>query len=222
MNDGEYLFIDGNYSLDNNSTITVQQGGTLVINGELKVNSQGGDVIVHGTLTVLKKMEVKGNSTIVNVDGTLNVLDEFKHEGSSSTMSINGNMYVGDKFEVKTSITILISGSLNIVGQLKMQSSGRIQGSSSNGGYITYGSTEILCNGNSYLTCDSTNYGQNSGCPPPPAGGLDFSSCSAYVAPPTLFFEDFEDEAAGATTGTAVGNVGWSATTTARDMQKAT
>ena len=56
-------------------------------------------------------MEVKGNSTIVNVDGTLNVLDEFKHEGSSSTMSINGNMYVGDKFEVKTSITILISGS---------------------------------------------------------------------------------------------------------------
>ena len=154
VNDGEYLFIDGDYSLDNNSTITVQQGGTLVINGELKVNNQGADVIVHGTLTVLKKMEVKGNSTIVNVDGTLNVLDEFKHEGSSSTMSINGNMYVGDKFEVKTSITILISGSLNIVGQLKMESGGRIQGSSSNGGYITYGSTAILCNGNSYLTCD--------------------------------------------------------------------
>ena len=220
VNDGEYLFIDGDYSLDNNSTITVQQGGTLVINGELKVNNQGADVIVHGTLTVLKKMEVKGNSTIVNVDGTLNVLDEFKHEGSSSTMSINGNMYVGDKFEVKTSITILISGSLNIVGQLKMESGGRIQGSSSNGGYITYGSTAILCNGNSYLTCDSTNYGQNSGCPPPPAGGLDFSSCSAYVAPPTLFFEDFEDEAADATTGTAVGNVGWSATTTASGYEE--
>ena len=220
VNDGEYLFIDGDYSLDNNSTITVQQGGTLVINGELKVNNQGADVIVHGTLTVLKKMEVKGNSTIVNVDGTLNVLDEFKHEGSSSTMSINGNMYVGDKFEVKTSITILISGSLNIVGQLKMESGGRIQGSSSNGGYITYGSTAISCNGNSYLTCDSTNYGQNSGCPPPPAGGLDFSSCSAYVAPPTLFFEDFEDEAADATTGTAVGNVGWSATTTASGYEE--
>lgn len=220
VNNGEYVFIDGNYELDNNSTITVQQGGTLVIKGDLKVNSQGGDVIVHGTLTVLKKMEVKGNSTIVNVDGTLNVLGEFKHEGSSSTMSINGNMYVGDKFTVKTSITISITGSLNIVGQLIMESGGRIQGSSSNGGYITYGSTAILCNANSYLTCDSTNYGQNSGCPSPPAGGLDFSACSAYVAPPTLFFEDFEDEAEGATTGTAIGNVQWSAITTSTGSEE--
>ena len=91
---------------------------------------------------------------------------------------------------------------------------------SSNGGYITYGSTAILCNANSYLTCDSTNYGQNSGCTSPPSGGLDFSSCSAYVAPPTLFFEDFEDEANDATTGTAVGNVGWSATTTASGYEE--
>jgi len=220
VNNGEYVFIDGDYDLDNNSTITVNQGGTLIINGQLKVNSQGGDVIVHGTLTVHKEMEVKGNSTIVNIDGTLNVLGKFKHEGSNSSMTINGNMYVGDKFEVKTSITISITGSLNIVGELKMQSGGGIQGSSSTGGYITYGSTDILCNGSSYLTCDSTNYGQNSGCTSPPAGGLDFSSCSAYVAPTTLFFEDFEDEANDATTGTAVGNVGWSATTTASGYEE--
>ena len=35
VNNGEYLFIDGDYSLDNNSTITVNQGGTLIIKGQL-------------------------------------------------------------------------------------------------------------------------------------------------------------------------------------------
>ena len=40
------------------------------------------------------------------------------------------------------------------------------------------------------------------------------------VCKENLFFEDFEDEAEGATTGTAIGNVSWSATTTASGYEE--
>jgi hypothetical protein len=168
VSNGENITISGNYSLSWNESINVEAGGTLNITGSLLANN---------------------SSTSVTIDGNLNVGGNYKVSSSNVSHNLNGNVTVGGFFRVQGGNTVYVRGGLDITGELRLTSNGRMQGYS--GGHVTYGSYDINNCGGSYLSCSNTNYGDNKNCANntlPPANGMDFSTCGAYT--PTVCDSD--------------------------------
>ncbi len=104
INNGHTLIINAGIVLSTDETITVKEGGTLIVNGEISGTDGGKEIkIEKGTLTV-------------NAGGSIDWAGGWVSDDNPVTITINGDVAIGG--DMSNKVTIDGGGSIDVSGTL--------------------------------------------------------------------------------------------------------
>lgn len=90
---GTTLNITGDLNQQSSGTITVEAGGTLIIDGDF-VNGKNGTINLNGDVTVTGSFSNLGNGSI-GADGSVSIEGDFNNTGNNGDIAIGGGFNVG-------------------------------------------------------------------------------------------------------------------------------
>ena len=105
-------------------SITVNSGVTLTFTGTF--DPDGSSIVtISGTIDVADNMRLRGSSTVkVTSTGTLNALADFRTgPGTSLTVDAGGIANVGGDFRMELGSTVTSDGTLDVVGEIRLDGS---------------------------------------------------------------------------------------------------
>lgn len=167
---GATLTITGNLIIGNNGDLIIESGGTISVGGSVSYTSNG-SFVSDGTLTITSNLsvtnggslgiggittvggyiDVTGSGTDFDMTGgTLDVTGNIDLDGNG-TYNFAGATTIGGSLDMDGSSTSAnVTGTLDITGQLNIQSNAYMQGT----GYVSWGTAYVYGPGASYVKCN--------------------------------------------------------------------
>ena len=138
----------GSLTANNNNSITIDAGGSLILSpGNFLSAANGTTITVNGNFTVNGDFTVMNNVTLI-ITGTMNVTGNVDM-GNSGTLNVNGNLTVDGNFTGGNNTNVNVDGTITVGGNLDVGNNSNLTGTGtfSVGGTCTDGTSSFCEDG---------------------------------------------------------------------------